>query len=130
MKRRHLLAGLAGTALVPLGPSVAQAWQAGGPELASRLVAALDRPGSAIEVGLAYLRQHQDEADRARVTMALAPDLERHCEPEKASRAELRTAISRQVRHDFELGRVAEVDGWILSVTEARLCALAALHAT
>ena len=128
MKRRHLLAGLAGTALMPLGSPTAAAWQPGGQELASRLVAALERPASAVEVGRAYLRQHPEEIDGARLTMALDADLRRRCEPVTAQPAQLRRAISRQVRDDFEQGRVAEVDGWILSLTEARLCALAALH--
>jgi len=41
----------------------------------------------------------------------------------------LRSSISVQIRNDFEEGRVVCLDGWILAVTEARLCALAALTA-
>jgi hypothetical protein len=32
-----------------------------------------------------------------------------------------------KIRGDFRVGRVVEVQGWILSATEARLCAFAAL---
>ncbi len=40
---------------------------------------------------------------------------------------ELLARLHRQVRRDFELGRTVEVDGWILSITEARLSALVSL---
>ena len=35
--------------------------------------------------------------------------------------------LQRQHLDDFARGRTAEVDGWVLSLTEARLCALVAL---
>lgn len=36
-------------------------------------------------------------------------------------------SIERQVRDDFAAGRTVLVDGWVLSVTEARQCALFSL---
>ena len=42
----------------------------------------------------------------------------------------LRQRISIRVRNDFAEGAVINVEGWVLSVTEARLYALAALAAT
>jgi hypothetical protein len=62
--------------------------------------------------------------------------------PNEDSRAALRAAISqrerflpwvwhgwieRQVRDDFATGRIVVVDGWVLSATEARQCALFSL---
>lgn len=38
-----------------------------------------------------------------------------------------RTSVDDAVREDFAKGRVVLVDGWILSLTEARQCALFAL---
>jgi len=38
---------------------------------------------------------------------------------------QIRAQLTRQIRDDFSGGRLVEVDGWLLSVTEARLCALA-----
>jgi hypothetical protein len=35
-----------------------------------------------------------------------------------------RPQIAARVRDDFAAGRVVMLDGWMLSVTEARLCAL------
>ena len=40
----------------------------------------------------------------------------------------LRAQVAELVRQDFAAGRMACVDGWMLSETEARLCALAALE--
>ncbi len=45
-------------------------------------------------------------------------------DPARVDPIALLAVLQRQVRRDFELGRTIEVDGWILSVTEARLCAL------
>ena len=38
-----------------------------------------------------------------------------------------RSAIAANIRDDFAQGRIVDADGWQLSLTEARLCALAAL---
>jgi hypothetical protein len=42
---------------------------------------------------------------------------------------QLRRWMREAVRKDFETGQIVTVDGWQLSVTEARLCALVALCA-
>lgn len=39
-------------------------------------------------------------------------------------RAAIRRMLEQRVRDDFETGSIRVVDGWILSVTEARQCAL------
>jgi hypothetical protein len=43
--------------------------------------------------------------------------------------AELRRSIRRRVRRDFDVDDTVQVDGWLLSMTELRLCALAGLIA-
>ena len=43
------------------------------------------------------------------------------------SAGNVRQAIKRRVQHDFEQGNIVQVEGWILSVTEARQCALFSL---
>ena len=35
-----------------------------------------------------------------------------------------------RIRDDFRAGRVVEIQGWIVSATEVRLCALAAISST
>ena len=63
-------------------------------------------------VGRQYLSDQPEEASRA-VLAALVP----------ANKAE----ISVLVREDFELGRLVDIDGWLLSRTECRVCALAVI---
>jgi hypothetical protein len=83
---------------------------------------------SAKVVGLEYLRVVPMEAD-----VQFLADL--ICSLKEKTRAEfahadaqkLRVLLLRQQRQDFERGRIVNVHGWILSRTEARLCALAAL---
>lgn len=41
-----------------------------------------------------------------------------------ASEEEIQSILNRQVKHDFRLGKTVTVGGWVLSVTEARQCAL------
>lgn len=43
------------------------------------------------------------------------------------SKDEMRLRIVDQVRHDFAQGAIIEVDGWLLSLTEARVYALVSL---
>lgn len=70
---------------------------------------------AARRVGRAYLRRHPAEADVALLRAALAADLG---DPER---------LRARVRGDFEREAVVRVQGWVLSRTEARLCALEAL---
>ena len=133
MKRRQFLSAfaLSGT-LWTAWQSRARAWLASGrgATAADRLVAALRRPASAAVVGRAYLAGHPAEADRSWLAERLGADLRcQDCDPARSDAARLRTGVARQLRADFAQSRVVRVDGWVLSVTEARLCALAALTA-
>lgn len=47
--------------------------------------------------------------------------------PEPASESALGAHLKRQVGGDFAAGRTVVVNGWVLSVTEARQCALYSL---
>jgi hypothetical protein len=69
-------------------------------------------------VGLRYLAVHPIERAAAAV-------LDRRLAALMATRGPqaVRAAVSRRIRRDFAAGRTAEVDGWILSRFEARLCA-------
>ena len=97
---------------------------------ADRLVAVLGRPASAAVVGRAYLAAHPAEAKRDWLAERLSADLRCHdCHPARSDAGRLRAGLARQLRADFGQSRVVRVDGWVLSLTEARLCALAALTA-
>lgn len=47
-----------------------------------------------------------------------------------ADSAEIPTSLDEKIKKDFENGNMILVDGWILSVTEARQCALLSLTET
>lgn len=49
------------------------------------------------------------------------------CDRYHVGQNRLRLAIMSRMRIDYEIERVVNLDGWILSETEARLCALVSL---
>ena len=92
------------------------------------LVQVLRQAGSAARIGRAFLGRYPAAADVVWLTDVLSEALRRRgCNLDQASSEALRQALGQQVRDDFAAARVARVDGWVLSVTEARLCALVAL---
>ena len=72
-------------------------------------------------VGRRYLEMYFHEGDRAWLLKALI-GAARPQSPEA-----LRTELASRRRHDFWEGNIVIVDGWVLSRTEARACALTAL---
>jgi hypothetical protein len=83
---------------------------------------------SASVVGREYLRSNPSEAGAPRlVDLICLASSARRAEIGAADDETLRRLVLLQQRRDFEEGRVVEVRGWILSETECRLCALAAL---
>lgn len=98
------------------------------PELEQTVAVArlFDELEPARRVGRAYLTDHPGEADeRTLVRLLVATSgWDRASEASPTRLGELaRSALTR----DFERGKTVAVDGWILSRTEARLCALVAL---
>jgi hypothetical protein len=96
--------------------------------LATRLVAILAHRESANLIGAAYVQQYPQEADvrillDRIVSSPAAGDLELF----KGTDQSLRELLDRMIREDFGVDRVVKLQGWILAMTEARLCALAAL---
>ena len=131
MKRRFFLMTAAAACAAHVSDKALAAVPVARREIAARrLLAALDRRTSAGEVGRAYLAGAPQDADRARLVDALTRGVgAQGCNPAHASRADLRAALARQVRQDFADRQVVRVDGWVLSVTEARLAGLVALAA-
>ncbi|WP_046865779.1 hypothetical protein [Microvirga massiliensis] len=133
MKRRELLQRLAAAILLPFVPGRANAFASETPEcgagsqaMRKMLSELFCHHESACAVGREYLRllpaseasaehllHHLHGADGGPLT-ATNP-------------AKLRVLIREAQRNDFAEGRTVMVDGWVLSETEARLCALAAL---
>jgi len=93
--------------------------------LVSKLVGFFHDKDSARAVGREYLRIAPVEADTMKLTeLICAGRQERYAE---LSQVNVRRMLLHQPREDFDKGRIVNVQGWILSETEARLCALAAL---
>ena len=129
INRRKLLASVPAVCLLIICKSALMAGTKPYRELKSLagiLVHQLANRRSACVVGREYLRSAIDEADIGRLIPLILND------PEGQALADLgldRNACYAYLEHrfksDFTNGRVVEVGGWILSVTEARVCALA-----
>jgi hypothetical protein len=93
------------------------------------LLSVFEDPKSACEIGTACLNLMVEGANAAEhLVNAIigAPE----CDHEVLRTIPaLKQHISNRVRRDFTEGAVVNADGWVLSVTEARLYALAALVA-
>jgi hypothetical protein len=84
-------------------------------------------PGDARLVGGAYLEQVPEEHDRDRLVDLLLQSL--RMEEAPPSSGQLAERVLAAVRRDFEEDRIVRIQGWMLSLTEARLCALVAISA-
>ncbi len=75
-----------------------------------------------VAVGQAYLRDHRDEHDAAVLLDRVFAGL-----PVAGGGRRLLASFRDRLSDDFEHRRTVRADGWILSRTEARFCALLAL---
>jgi hypothetical protein len=130
LSRRHFLAlGVAFAA--PLLPGIARlvplAGRTADPTTAALLARVADLPASARPVGRAYLAAAPGEANVQSLCTCIVDLLPAGSLTDEADAEEVRVALSALVRDDFRAQRVVVVEGWILSVTEARLYGLAAL---
>ncbi len=77
-----------------------------------------------LETGQAYLKQVPEENNKNK----LADLLINNSSVTSTSGAKaVYTIMDKKVRQDFETNKIAVVNGWILSITEARQCALLSL---
>lgn len=82
-------------------------------------------PGAAREIGSRYLQECPDQRNpETLVTRILDsdPDLPRRVEALRVS--DLRARFRRRFAADFATGNTVQIEGWVLSRTESRLCAL------
>ena len=73
------------------------------------------------DIGHRYLQSFPQERKRAFLKSAVTGD------KQVQDARQLRTLLAQKREHDFRNGNIAIVDGWVLSRTEARACALVAL---
>jgi hypothetical protein len=123
MKRRTFLgSGLAAGSFFALGGGGWWLCRRITPEyLLKVLDQAFAQPDDLVRVGRVYLETVPSENDRQHLGSLLA-------ERFTARRAfQIENAIREVIQEDFAIDQVVELEGWILSRTEVRLCALAAL---
>jgi hypothetical protein len=131
IKRRDLLLGAAGvTALALLRPLTS--WLPALEERSAldgaRLAGLLAHQESARVVGREYLRAVPAEAREDVLTAGIVNWLPaQHRGSRIPADSHLRELLLLGAREDFAEGRTVELHGWVVSVTEARLCALATL---
>lgn len=128
-RRRFFLAALG--AGVPLGLAPLRPWNVvvafEHSEPAVRLGRLLHRRDSAHEIGPAYLRSLPPTTPNV-LADAIALGLPGgHAVLATARDTELRALLAERSSMDFSEGRTVQLRGWVLSETEVRLCALAAL---
>ena len=131
MQRRAFLKGLGSSAAVGLAsPALLAALTGcGGPDaVAPALAGFFDDPRSAREIGREYLKIAPDEQDPDILVERLVVDQGREWNRlAQQSPAQLFEAVRERHLADFVEERTVLVRGWVLSQTEARLCALQAL---
>ena len=119
------LAVVGGAALGVLG---GQTYVLAKESLIVRLSTWLSDSEAARELGRAYLDAHPHERSTDAITTALRLSLD--VLPFSVTDERLRALFHASVSRDFEQGRTLALDGWVLSITELRLCGLATLHST
>jgi hypothetical protein len=129
--RRSVLLAVAGWALAPftaLARPPRGAAAASNPEarLLARIVAFFGEPASAAALGAAYLCQAPEDAEPGHLVARLFPDTS-SAVLERWSDSALRSALARRLIEDFAHSRTVILQGWVLSRSEARLFAAAAL---
>jgi len=76
------------------------------------------------EIGTAYKRQVPDEKGDKKLAHLILTDTTGHAIPESTDNNKLEALLNQKIQQDFEMGRTVIVNGWVLSQTEARQCAL------
>lgn len=89
---------------------------------------------SAKEIGVRILGANKPRPETVTLTHTIIARMNFDDEDQEAavrgcSRQDIRNRISIAVKKDFSAGRVTDLEGWILSDTEANLCILAVIGA-
>ena len=123
--RREFLVGLFAAVVVGnvtklLAPTTTE-------ETAEALLSTLPNRASARAIGRVFLEERSEEGSRDRLIRKILGD-------DRGGSAlsdpgALRVYLRDRIRRDFARSETIELDGWVLSLTEVRLCALATTQA-
>lgn len=92
-----------------------------------RLIGLFEHRDSARAIGSVYLAAHPEEADVSRLLELINRADGGPPFAPLATDTARRAWIRERQTQDFAAGRIVNLDGWLLSATEVRICALAAL---
>ena len=130
--RRAFLVKITGIATLAMSYPLAGRFLTEGDNTNSPLSDSLSRllhyPESARVIGVEYLHQNPEEGSiRILKQKIKGADTQHLAWSDSQGPGTKATSIGRQIRYDFEHGRMTQVGGWYLAETEARLCALFSL---
>ena len=80
------------------------------------------------EIGIAYRKKFTAESKEKQLINLLLADSSNKVVPPTSEDAFINSLLEKKIQNDFESGNTVIVKGWILSVTEARQCALFSLN--
>ena len=129
-RRRFLLlgAGVGGMLLDATQPTwLGFVWRDRSGRQHACLTGLLSHQESARFVGRTYLDRYPHEADVEVLVRQVAAVEGGIDYIDRAGERALRSLLQERIRRDFADEKIVTLEGWMLSVTEARLCALAAL---
>jgi hypothetical protein len=81
------------------------------------------------QIGEAYQNMVPNENNQSVLTRLLATDASDNQLSESSDSASIASYLDKRVRDDFTQNKTVIINGWILSLTEARQCALFSLTA-
>jgi hypothetical protein len=129
-RRQFLLLALGLAGSVAAGSRLsgsAEGWLRQG-SLGAKLTALFVHQESAQAIGRAYLQRFPQEANIRTLEDQIAQGIAGGRTLLVATgKPEISKLLSNRIRQDFATDQVVKVQGWILSITEARLCALTTL---
>lgn len=79
------------------------------------------------KLGDFYLKLTQDEAHKDNLKKKILKNIESEILSKPSNTLLIQNAIIKKIKNDFTMGKTILIDGWILSKTEARQCALFSL---
>ena len=127
LSRRDVVAAgaVAATAGLPISVLAAPASTSGAE---AALLAVFRDVGGVAQVGCAVLALSGPMRDRVQLLDQLLRDLRLDTESVLClHRSEIANRLAQRVRDDFAARNTVTIDGWLVSLTETQLCALAAL---
>lgn len=79
------------------------------------------------EIGTAYNKQFSSESSKDQLADLILTDSTGNPSSQTTDLSFINSLVDQKIKRDFETGKTVVVKGWVLSITEARQCALFSL---